>query len=132
MKLLARLLFFRPKPTPTLEEGVAILDDAIARTLQSGLSGFVLGSLQKPGVKDAHAVVALKGDIEQGLTLLLKKLLADPETKNATIIAAITALQENGAARFVQVIASNETCTCPVCVARREEEGKSQPVMKPH
>ena len=131
--MIRRLLsLFRRKlltPETARDQIAAAMDEAV----KDGLHGFCLATLFKPGTEDAQAVVSCKGDIQQGLARLLQTLLAEPDTKNATTMAIIAAIQANGGA-IVQMppIVGCDDPDCPICTMRRAMEKADEPTRKLH
>jgi hypothetical protein len=123
-------LFRRPKPAP--KTGTAIIEDAVARTLRNGKRGFVIAVLSEPESRNAEMVIAMNGDLQEGLYRVLQKLLSKPETKQEATGAMMMALAGTGATRIVNVVDADENCDCPIWTLRRDVEERSETVATKH
>ena len=110
------------------------IPDAPSLRARQSLRLGCLGDDQKPalvacGPGSGHEVLRVltaHGEIQQGLARVLQVLLTDPVLKNATTMAIIRALQESGAANFVQMmpVMGCDDPDCPFCAGMRDMEGR--------
>jgi hypothetical protein len=103
------------------------------KAVKDGLQGFCLAALSQPGTHDAQVTIICKGDIQESLAKVLQLLLTGPESKNATTMAIIAAIQASGGGRVVQMVpvGGDDNCDCPICTAGRAARGMAPP-SKPH
>jgi hypothetical protein len=120
------------EPEKPALKGTAIIENAVAKTLRSGKQGFVIAVLSERGSRDAEMVVAINGEMKQGLYHVLRKLLSDPQTKQEATGAILMALAGSGAGRVVSRVNANQDCDCPICALRRKTDERSEPTGKPH
>jgi hypothetical protein len=109
---------FRRKPTP--QNGRAILENAIRKTLDQGLSGYVIGEVRDE--IEGEVVFSVRGDIAEGLSQALQMLLENPDTKAAAQYAIVSALRATGRVRQVRGVAPDDCGRpdCPVCRGTEE------------